>query len=257
MNAAQTVDLPAGRLAHFSVHYGKVIPIDSGGAGGDGAGRALSTVMDVVGDAVLRGYMRRYHLQKVELGGDLEEGTFVTGVGMERARLADYVPNADGALGSPANPRSEFAERWRLQHPNLVAGPVRAGPEPGSVNFQVGSDLLRGSLLESEQLLEPVSVHGGQCWRSSRRGATASRARSQPDLPNSRQWQRRDPVREREFTATGIDNPKSTRRGRRARSGSAPGQNPSQLPPTYAGCTASSWPSSRPRRKCRTPRSRR
>ena len=45
VNAAQTIDLPVGFLALFAFDYGKVVPIDRGGPGGDGAGRALAPML--------------------------------------------------------------------------------------------------------------------------------------------------------------------------------------------------------------------
>ena len=64
----------------------------------------------------------------------------------------------------PASPGSKFFQRGRLQHSDLVTGVVDAGPEEGSVHLQTGPDLLRRPLLESEEALEPVGVHGGKCW---------------------------------------------------------------------------------------------
>ncbi len=91
----EAVQLLVAGLPHLAVHENAVVPVDGGGAGRHGAGRALRAVVRVAGDAVFGGDVRPGHLEEAELGSHLEEGVTIGGIAMQGGDVGDHGGDAE------------------------------------------------------------------------------------------------------------------------------------------------------------------
>jgi hypothetical protein len=71
-------------------YWRKVVAVNRGSPRGDRTRRALSVVVLLDRDAIFRRYFGPCHLQKVELGGDLEQSPSVLGELMHMSDIAGH-----------------------------------------------------------------------------------------------------------------------------------------------------------------------
>ena len=109
-NISQPIELAFCCLAMSAARWRKVVSVNRGRTGGDRTCRALSAVVLVAGDAVLRCHRWRDHFQQIELRRHLEQRAGVLGRPMHLPHVAGH----HAYLNPPRRPPADFTLSRRV-----------------------------------------------------------------------------------------------------------------------------------------------
>ena len=97
-----------------------IVAINGGGPTSDAARRALRLVVDVAGNAPLRGHGGRGELEAVELRGDLKRRMAIRWVFQQLRHVGNQRPDRQAPATSRRRPRLQIREAWRLEVAHAV-----------------------------------------------------------------------------------------------------------------------------------------
>ena len=140
-------------------HRNQVVPVDRSRGGRHRTRRPLRAVVDVAGHTPLGGNGFRGHFQQVELGGDLEQCTFVLRFRVQLLHISDHDARRTALSPSRIDPGTQFGQRRQRQLADAVALAVGRRDEFIAFNCQPAlNGLVAVALAEPDEFLEPVPV---------------------------------------------------------------------------------------------------
>jgi hypothetical protein len=121
------------------------------------AGRPLGGIVGVSSDALLRGDVRRNHLQQVELRGNLKQRTGECGLGVKRPGVARQAGDGTALPATAIHPRPQLSQGRQGQRADAVAAAVDGRHQLVALDNQPAASRRVAVLAETHQAFEPVA----------------------------------------------------------------------------------------------------